>query len=136
MAGSLMISVAYGIDVKNKNDRYIQNAERAFDVLMYALQPGNFLVESLPWLKYVPEWLPGAGFKSKARKWRTLRERVEREAYDATKRDMANGDFQPSFVSSALQRILPDVDPSPNSLQTVHEESIIRETASSMYEGQ
>ncbi|KAF9256772.1 cytochrome P450 [Marasmius fiardii PR-910] len=134
MAGSLLISVAYGIDVNDKNNRYIQNAERALEALTYALQPGNFLVDSIPWLKYVPEWFPGTGFKSKAREWRSLRERVEREVFDATKRDMANRNFQPSFVSNALQQILHDVDHTSNTLQTAREESIIRETASSIYE--
>ncbi|KAF9265959.1 cytochrome P450 [Marasmius fiardii PR-910] len=133
MAGSLMISVAYGLDVKDRNDRYIQNAERALEVVLHALQSGNFLVDSFSWLKYVPEWFPGAGFKLKAREWRTLHERMEREAFDATKLEMANGNFQPSFVSSALQRILPDVENTPNSLQTSQEESLIRETASTIY---
>ena len=29
----------------------------------------RFLVDSFPFLKYIPEWMPGAGFKRKAREW-------------------------------------------------------------------
>jgi len=32
--------------------------------------PGAFLVDLLPWLKYVPSWMPGAGFKRLARKYK------------------------------------------------------------------
>lgn len=28
------------------------------------------LTDMLPSVKYVPEWMPGAGFKTKARRWR------------------------------------------------------------------
>ncbi|KAG7089201.1 hypothetical protein E1B28_010903 [Marasmius oreades] len=132
MSGSLLISVTYGIDVKDKNDRHLQNAENGLDILLHALNPGSFLVDSLPWLKYIPEWFPGASFKSKAREWRSLHRRLEHEAFDATKQDMASGTFQPSFVSSSVQRMLGDVDQSTH--RTQDNEALIRETASSMYE--
>jgi len=32
-------------------------------------KPGAFLVDSIPLLKYVPSWMPGAGFKRKAKEW-------------------------------------------------------------------
>ena len=25
--------------------------------------PGRFVVEVIPWLRFLPQWLPGAGFK-------------------------------------------------------------------------
>lgn len=31
--------------------------------------PGQFLVDLLPALKYVPAWVPGAGFQRKAARW-------------------------------------------------------------------
>lgn len=33
-------------------------------------------------VKYVPEWMPGAGFKKIAKKWRKLQESVRHGAYD------------------------------------------------------
>lgn len=34
--------------------------------------PGKFLVDVFPWLKYVPEWFPGAGFQRQGREWKAL----------------------------------------------------------------
>lgn len=34
--------------------------------------PGKFLVDVLPWLKYVPEWVPGASFQRLAREWKEV----------------------------------------------------------------
>jgi hypothetical protein len=47
-------------------------AEAAVDPAMKALIPGTFLVDIFPFLKYVPSWIPGAGFKRDALKWREL----------------------------------------------------------------
>ncbi|KAJ7181220.1 hypothetical protein C8R46DRAFT_1211478 [Mycena filopes] len=35
-------------------------------------EQGTFLVDSFPFLKYVPAFMPGAGFKTKARAWRKV----------------------------------------------------------------
>lgn len=34
--------------------------------------PGTFLVDVLPFLKYVPVWVPGPGFRKKAMEWKAL----------------------------------------------------------------
>jgi hypothetical protein len=47
-----------------------------------ALQPGRFLVDIFPWLRFVPEWFPGTGWKKIAKEWRHLRERMENAGYD------------------------------------------------------
>jgi hypothetical protein len=66
------MSIAYGLDIKPKNDPYIQTAERGVHPLVAAAVPGAFLVDMIPLLKYVPEWMPGAGFQKKAREWGKL----------------------------------------------------------------
>jgi hypothetical protein len=64
------MSVAYGIKVSENDDPYISNAEEALHGLSQAGIPGQFMVDLLPILKYVPSWMPGAGFKRKAAYWR------------------------------------------------------------------
>jgi hypothetical protein len=66
------MNIAYGIKVTNVNDPYISNAEEAMSGMAQAAVPGNFLVDLLPILKYVPSWIPGAGFKHKAAYWRRV----------------------------------------------------------------
>ncbi|KAG5650135.1 hypothetical protein H0H81_000558 [Sphagnurus paluster] len=70
MAGETIISVAYGLRVQDKDDPYIIAAERGVAPLLVAAVPGTFLVDALPILKYVPDWMPFAGFKRKAKEWR------------------------------------------------------------------
>jgi hypothetical protein len=66
LVGSTTLSMTYGITVRPKNDPYIKIAEEAIEAITELLIPGAFLVDIFPILKYVPEWFPGAKFKSKA----------------------------------------------------------------------
>ena len=61
--GELILRVAYGIDVVNSDDPFILAVERGVRALSVAARPGAFLVDSLPALRWVPSWMPGAGFK-------------------------------------------------------------------------
>jgi hypothetical protein len=78
----------YGIKVLPTNDPYLETAETAMAALAKAGTPGAFLVDTLPIcpsfpsrlllnfesgslaVKHAPEWIPGAGFRRKARIWR------------------------------------------------------------------
>jgi hypothetical protein len=85
MAGETIISITYGIDVLPKNDPYIATAENAVQPLFIAAVPGTFLVDTFPWLKYVPDWMPFAGFKRKAKEWRKLAMAMVENPYKAGK---------------------------------------------------
>lgn len=45
--------------------------------------PGAFLVDSIPLLKYVPGWMPGAGFKHKAKEWNSLTKQMMETPFTA-----------------------------------------------------
>lgn len=70
MAAEVIMAIAYGLQVKPIDDPYIQAAEKGSHGFVVAAVPGRFLVDALPILKYVPEWVPGAGFQTKARQWK------------------------------------------------------------------
>jgi hypothetical protein len=76
MAGANIIAIAYGLEAQPENDPIIRMAEAGNRSVTEAGVPGAFLVDSLPILKYVPEWVPGAGFQKRAREWRKLAEEV------------------------------------------------------------
>ena len=65
-----IMKIGYGIVVKESDDPYISMAEIAFTGASEAAIPGAFLVDSIPILKYVPSWFPGAGFQKKAKRVR------------------------------------------------------------------
>lgn len=85
MAGETIMSIAYGLDVKPKNDPYIATAEEGVHPLVAAANPGAFLVDVLPALKYVPEWMPFAGFQKKAKAWKKLALRMVNVPFEAAK---------------------------------------------------
>ena len=66
LVGSTTLSMTYSIKVRPYNDPYIKIAEEALGAIAELLIPGAFLVDIIPFLKYVPEWFPGAKFQSKA----------------------------------------------------------------------
>ncbi|OCH93695.1 CyP450 monooxygenase [Obba rivulosa] len=68
--GSSIMSVVYGIQTADKEDSYILRAERAGQGAAEAFTPGTFWIDFLPFLKYIPAWVPGAEFQRKAAKWK------------------------------------------------------------------
>ena len=90
MAGETVLSIAYGIRTKQENDPYIEAAEEAVLSLVVAAIPGAFLVDSIPLLKYVPEWFPGASFQRKARRWHKLARRMVEQPYKEAKESIVS----------------------------------------------
>ncbi|KAJ6504480.1 cytochrome P450 [Mycena vulgaris] len=105
MAGDIIMSVAYGINVLPENDPYIELAKEAVHTLVIASVPGRFLVDALPVLKYVPDWLPGAGFKRTAKTWHKLARAMIDSPFAHAKRAIAAGNAPASFTSVLLGKI-------------------------------
>ncbi len=72
--------------------------------------PSGFLEPTSRLVKYVPEWMPGASFKRKAREWRGVAERFYTIPFDFVKQSMADGTVKPSFTSLALRDITENDD--------------------------
>ena len=78
------MSMTYGIQIKYHNDPFIDIAEAAISSGSLAAAPGAFLVDVIPILKYIPEFIPGAGFQKKARIWRKQQENMREQPYLAS----------------------------------------------------
>ena len=70
MIGAIIIRVAYGVDVEDKDSVYIRIADRAMDCFNVVFQPGRYLVQTFPWMRHIPAWCPGAGFQREFNAWR------------------------------------------------------------------
>ncbi|OCH89273.1 cytochrome P450 [Obba rivulosa] len=68
--GASVMSTVYGIEIEENDDPYITCAERAVEGAAEGFTPGAFWVDFLPFLKYVPAWVPGAEFQRKAARWK------------------------------------------------------------------
>ncbi|KAG6809315.1 hypothetical protein H0H92_000727 [Tricholoma furcatifolium] len=128
MAGETIIGIAYGLQVQEKDDPYVATATKGVHPVSVAAVPGAFLVDTLPILKYVPDWMPFAGFKRKAKVWRKYALDMINLPYEAAKRNIENGDGTPSFTLSSLEKIDQSGDVNV-------QEYIIKSTAGTMYAG-
>ncbi|KAF9457686.1 cytochrome P450 [Collybia nuda] len=128
MTGETIMLITYGIEVLPKADPYIDMAERALESVAIAGVPGAFLVDALPMLKHVPDWMPFTSFKHKAKEWKKIASMMADMPLEATKRNIESGDYVPSFASYCLERSQSSQDPA-------FEESIIKNAAWSLYVG-
>jgi len=99
MAGETIMSIAYGLEVQADNDPYIRTAEEGVHPLVAAGVPGAFLVDALPFLKYVPEWFPGAGFQKKAKAWKKLARTMIEVPFAAAKKNIVR---HPAYLRVAF----------------------------------
>lgn len=82
--GAISIRVGYGIDVdKDKDTDYLGIAERALVIFSQTFLPGKYLVEIFPILRYLPSFMPGAGFKREAAAWYPLVRRMRDVPWEA-----------------------------------------------------
>ncbi|KAL5536467.1 hypothetical protein ACEPAF_289 [Sanghuangporus sanghuang] len=90
-----------------------------------ALQPGRWMVNSFPFLKWVPTWFPGAGFHRWASGARELYRSFTLEQYNAVKADMRAGIANISFVKASLENLTTPYDPK--------EETLVMDAAESSF---
>ncbi|KAJ7279712.1 cytochrome P450 [Mycena rebaudengoi] len=129
MAGEIIMSVAYGIDVLPSDDPYVTLAHKAVRTFSIAAVPGVYLVNTFPILKHIPRWFPGAGFKRQAEEWLKLSRDMLELPFAETKRQMDSGTAPPSFTADSLHA-LNDPDKRP-----YYKEHHVQQTAGTMYIG-
>ncbi|KAF8883970.1 cytochrome P450 [Infundibulicybe gibba] len=103
---STILDLAYGIKVQEKNDPYVEIVGASVAGFAEAGVPGAFLVDFIPILKYVPEWMPDAGFKRKAARWRDVNYRMAEVPWRLVESQHSQG-TAPDSVSTALLDELP-----------------------------
>ncbi|KAH9475817.1 Cytochrome P450 monooxygenase 105 [Psilocybe cubensis] len=70
--GTIIVRIAYGYNVQSPTDPFLTAPLAAIANFAVASAPGNFMVDFIPALKYMPRWMPGAGFLETADKWREI----------------------------------------------------------------
>ncbi|KAF8586653.1 cytochrome P450 [Ramaria rubella] len=128
LSGAIILEVTYGFDVP-PGHRYIEAAEKAAEAMVDAGTPGAFLVDSLPILKYVPEWMIGADFQRIARETRLITREVLEAPFAAVKEQLSSGkvNLPPSVLTSLLDKMQSRPNPPPD------EEMVIRSAAAVAY---
>lgn len=109
-AGGILLKLTYDHNVVAVNDHYVALAERALDALVQVIHVGSTLVEAFPFLKHMPAWFPGAGFKRTTQACAQWAKELRDMPFKQAKRDSFSGSLQPCFVSDALAREGADED--------------------------
>jgi hypothetical protein len=104
MTGRTILSVAYGLHIKERDDPYIELARQALDVVSEATEKGR-LINLIPArmssfklsssrspvndaVVHFPSWFPGAGFKREAESWARSMNAIVEVPFSAAKKAM------------------------------------------------
>ncbi|KIJ54068.1 hypothetical protein M422DRAFT_241327 [Sphaerobolus stellatus SS14] len=102
---SIIMKVVYNYTLQDKNDSFVDIVRVAVEGVTESVTIGSFLVDFLPFLEYVPEWFPGAGWKRRASYFRTSTVAINTVPYEMVKKNIERGTAGPSITAAALARL-------------------------------
>ncbi|CAE6486506.1 unnamed protein product [Rhizoctonia solani] len=102
MTGSTLLSAVYGYEVTSEKDHLVEVVETAVAHFCDAGVAGNFFVNTMPWLRYIPEWFPGTGWKQTVKAWRKEKEEMVDVPFYWAKQQIADGTAPYSIIRSLL----------------------------------
>ncbi|KAJ8096416.1 hypothetical protein PM082_011579 [Marasmius tenuissimus] len=123
-AGAIVLRVAYGYTAKDYDDEFVDAGNTAMKSFNEGCTPGAFMVNNLPALRFIPEWVPGAGFQKQARLWRPLFGKMVDMPFEFVKKQLSAGTAENSFTATWLNKGLSEED-----------EDILRYASGSMFGG-
>ncbi|EIN09719.1 cytochrome P450 [Punctularia strigosozonata HHB-11173 SS5] len=105
MAGAIIMMVTYGHHVSSMDDEFVKLAEAVRAHSEH--KPGTRIVGIFPFLKYIPTWFPGAGFKRLAIWKKQFSINMRTAPYEAVVSRIAAGTAVPCLVSRLMHDDLP-----------------------------
>ncbi|KAI9467400.1 cytochrome P450 [Lactarius psammicola] len=105
MAGQVILSIAYGIDVLPENDPYVADAENVLHAFAVSTTKEAMLLDLIPWLIKMPSWFPGARYKRYAREWYPIVVGAVKTTYDKVKNELAAGTATPSVAAKLISKL-------------------------------
>ncbi|KAJ6257386.1 Cytochrome P450 monooxygenase CLM2 [Drechslerella dactyloides] len=104
-AASVMLDMIYGYQTgPTRHDPLVVLVNKMMQQFGDATVAGTWLVDLIPALKYVPNWMPGAGFQETARQSKQLFKDITDISFDFTEQQRAHGTQRPSYVSGHLDK--------------------------------
>ncbi|KAF2032730.1 cytochrome P450 [Setomelanomma holmii] len=123
-AGAVILRITYGYTPNAKGrDPLVDLAGKAMKEFDEASVPGKYLVDSVPFLRFLPDWCPGTEFKDTARSMARQLTRTIEVPYAFVKQQMREERHKSSYLSQAIEDIGADAD-----MEQIHKWS-----AASMY---
>ncbi|KAI0288266.1 cytochrome P450 [Russula brevipes] len=108
-AGAVIMRITYGYEPQEQGDPIVTLAESTISRFSQFCEPGAYLVDFIPVLKYVPAWFPGARFKKEASDAKRALKSLVDIPFQFTLHEMAEGTAPPSFVADNIQDVTTDL---------------------------
>ncbi|KAI0301751.1 cytochrome P450 [Multifurca ochricompacta] len=105
LQGEMILAMGYGYEVQGPDDRKIHAAQKLTKISREVTLPGALLVNNLPFLRHIPEWLPWFSYKPLARFAYDIGQEVINDPIDFVKRGILNGTAQPSLALDQLKEL-------------------------------
>ncbi|KAH7342129.1 cytochrome P450 [Rhizoctonia solani] len=90
----------YGYEAESSEDPILLRTHKLITYFSYVMLPFSCMVNSIPALRYVPEWFPGAGWKREVLKWRKEKDALLGDIYSIWLENMKKDEGTPIMVAS------------------------------------
>ncbi|KAF8712198.1 cytochrome P450, partial [Rhizoctonia solani] len=100
---SSIFQLAYGYTAKEKPDPYFDAAHESDHNAARAAMITTFYVNIFPFLNYIPEWIPGTGWKRTIRAWRKQKDYALDAPFRWTQDQVRQGTNTDSIIADLLQ---------------------------------
>jgi len=105
-AGAVILKTTYGYTPEaHGKDPLVELATQTMTDFADVTTPGRYMVDVMPFLKFLPDWCPGTGFKAKARTMAKQLTRTVDQPYEFVKQEMRKERHKPSYLSQAIEHI-------------------------------
>ncbi|KAF8908850.1 cytochrome P450 [Gymnopilus junonius] len=104
VAAAIIMSTVYGYDITPKGDYFVSLAEDAVSKLSESIFPGANVVNAIPFLRFLPVWFPGAGFKRFANETKKLTRQMRDVPFEFVKKGMVDGTASECIVTELLTK--------------------------------
>ncbi|TEB35419.1 cytochrome P450 [Coprinellus micaceus] len=126
-SAAVIMKVAFGYTITD-DDPFIKVAEEASKISGWATQPGRWLVDHHPIIRFIPSWFPGAGWKRQGFEWRARLRYLSEVPHQWLRGQMNSGTHADCFTSRLLA-------PEGGQTVSVEEEDAIKWAAGALYAG-
>ncbi|KAF9533215.1 cytochrome P450 [Crepidotus variabilis] len=102
LSGAIIMSTVYDYELSPHGDAYVKIAEESLERLGEATFAGAMLVNSLPFLRHLPGWLPGCGFHRYAQNTKVMTDQMLNDPLTLVEKRMASGIAHPCIAAELL----------------------------------
>ncbi|PPQ98487.1 hypothetical protein CVT26_013888 [Gymnopilus dilepis] len=103
MAAGITMTLAYGHEVNSMDDQFIKIAEKGVKTIQAAGAVGAHIVDLIPWLRFIPEYMPGGSFAKLPPGTREDLQNFIHTPFNQVKKQMAAGTAVPCYTTTLLE---------------------------------